>query len=75
MPDEYGDETDLFEIVDHTTAPDTRPSRPAPTSDNARKVVQPTPQALPARKSASSILVSPRQKGNPILNSIKSLPW
>ncbi|KAG9803099.1 DNA repair protein rad10, partial [Aureobasidium melanogenum] len=27
------------------------------------------------RKSASSILVSPRQKGNPILNSIKSLPW
>ena len=75
MPDEYGDETDLFEIVDRTTAPDTRPSRPAPTSDNARKVVQPTPQALPARKSASSILVSPRQKGNPILNSIKSLPW
>ncbi|KAI5244488.1 DNA repair protein rad10 [Aureobasidium subglaciale] len=75
MPDEYGDESDLFEIVDRTTAPDSRPPPPAPASDNARKVVQPTPQALPARKSASSILVSPRQKGNPILNSIKSLPW
>ncbi|KAI4736675.1 DNA repair protein rad10 [Aureobasidium sp. EXF-12298] len=72
MPDEYGDETDLFEIVDRTAASNPRP----PTSaDNARKVVQPTPQALPSRKSASSILVSPRQKGNPILNSIKSLPW
>ncbi|KAG9573461.1 DNA repair protein rad10, partial [Aureobasidium melanogenum] len=76
MPDEYGDESDLFEIVDRTTAaPNPRPPPPAPASDNARKVVQPTPQALPARKSASSILVSPRQKGNPILNSIKSLPW
>ncbi|TIA35232.1 DNA repair protein rad10 [Aureobasidium pullulans] len=73
MPDEYGDESDLFEIADRTTAPNPHPPPPAP--DNARKVVQPTPQALPARKSASSILVSPRQKGNPILNSIKSLPW
>ncbi|KAG9969832.1 hypothetical protein KCU78_g23914, partial [Aureobasidium melanogenum] len=71
MPDEYGDESDLFEIVDRTpAASNPRPPPPAPSSDNARKVVQPTPQALPARKSASSILVSPRQKGNPILNSI-----
>lgn len=74
MADEYGDESDLaaaFEAADRTATP----RQPPPTSDNARKVVQPKPQALPARKSASSILVSPRQKGNPILNSIRSLPW
>lgn len=38
-------------------------------------VVQPKPQALPKRTGPSSIIVSPRQKGNPILNSIKSMPW
>ncbi|KAL2144814.1 hypothetical protein VTI28DRAFT_8476 [Corynascus sepedonium] len=39
------------------------------------KVVQPTPQALPARGSGSTILVSPRQKGNPVLACLKSVPW
>ncbi|KAK4128429.1 DNA repair protein rad10 [Parathielavia appendiculata] len=39
------------------------------------KVVQPTPQALPARGSGSAILVSPRQKGNPVLACLKSIPW
>jgi DNA excision repair protein ERCC-1 len=39
------------------------------------KVIQPTPQALPTRSSGSSILVSPRQKGNPILTHLRSLPW
>jgi DNA excision repair protein ERCC-1 len=39
-------------------------------------VQQLKPQALPARPtSGASILVSPRQKGNPILNFIKGLPW
>ncbi|KUI69198.1 Mating-type switching protein swi10 [Cytospora mali] len=38
-------------------------------------VKQPTPQALPQRSAGSSILVSPRQKGNPVLACIKSLPW
>jgi DNA excision repair protein ERCC-1 len=38
-------------------------------------VVQPKPQALPSRQGPSAILVSTRQKGNPILNHIKSLPW
>ena len=41
----------------------------------AGKVQQPKPQALPSRSGPSSILVSPRQKGNPILNSIKAMPW
>ncbi|KAH7388733.1 restriction endonuclease type II-like protein [Pyrenochaeta sp. MPI-SDFR-AT-0127] len=45
----------------------------APT--NAPKVQQPKPQALPSRSGPSSILVSPRQKGNPILNSVKSVAW
>ncbi|OAA51622.1 mating-type switching protein swi10 [Metarhizium rileyi] len=40
------------------------------------KVVQPTPQALPQKQSGgSTILVSPRQRGNPVLTSIRSLPW
>lgn len=39
------------------------------------KVVQPKPQALPSRQGPSAILVSTRQKGNPILNHVKSLPW
>nr|POE71390.1 mating-type switching protein swi10 [Quercus suber] len=39
-------------------------------------VVQPKPQALPGKRtSGASIIVSPRQKGNPILSNIKSLPW
>ncbi|KAK4189404.1 mating-type switching protein swi10 [Podospora australis] len=40
-----------------------------------QKIVQPTPQALPARSSGSSILVSPRQKGNPVLACLKSVAW
>lgn len=39
------------------------------------RVKQPTPQALPSRSGPSSILVSPRQKGNPILNGVKSVAW
>ena len=39
------------------------------------KVQQPTPQALPSRSGPSSVLVSPRQKGNPVLNFIRALPW
>ncbi|GKZ93692.1 hypothetical protein CBS63078_5326 [Aspergillus niger] len=46
-------------------------STPQPPS----KVQQPKPQALPSRSGPSAILVSTRQKGNPILNHIKLLPW
>ncbi|KAF1911767.1 hypothetical protein BDU57DRAFT_565102 [Ampelomyces quisqualis] len=38
---------------------------------NAPKM-QPKPQALPSR---SSLLVSPRQKGNPILNNVRAVAW
>ncbi|GKZ29443.1 ssDNA endonuclease and repair protein rad10 [Aspergillus brasiliensis] len=46
-------------------------STPQPPS----KVQQPKPQALPSRSGPSAILVSTRQKGNPILNHIKLMPW
>jgi DNA excision repair protein ERCC-1 len=49
------------------------PANPATASGS--KIVQPTPQALPTRSSGSSILVSPRQKGNPVLTCLKSVPW
>src|SRR5450432_4113782 len=42
------------------------------TTTTTPKIVQPTPQALPTRSSGSSILVSPRQKGNPILSHLRS---
>ncbi|KAI5817439.1 mating-type switching protein swi10 [Pyronema omphalodes] len=39
-------------------------------------VQQPVPQKLnKSAGSASSILVSPRQKGNPILTYVKTIPW
>lgn len=44
-------------------------------SGSGSKIVQPTPQALPSRGSGSSILVSPRQKGNPVLANLRSMPW
>lgn len=46
-----------------------------PPNNAASGVKQPTPQALPQRAAGSSILVSPRQKGNPVLACLKSLPW
>ncbi|TRX95669.1 hypothetical protein FHL15_003627 [Xylaria flabelliformis] len=56
---------------------DKRPPPSASTSASVSgpKIVQPTPQALPQRSSGSSILVSPRQKGNPVLAALRSLPW
>lgn len=75
MDDEFGDDSDFAAIVDavdrgnHAAGPSTKSSVTAP------KIQQPKPQALPSRSGPSSILVSTRQKGNPILNNIRSLPW
>jgi len=54
-----------------------RLDRAPPTSNNSTtaKVVQPTPQVIATRTGASSILVSPRQKGNPILTNLRSFAW
>ena len=75
MDDEFGDDADFAAIVDavdrgnHAAGPSTKSSVTAP------KIQQPKPQALPSRSGPSSIIVSTRQKGNPILNNIRSLPW
>ena len=75
MDDEFGDDADFAAIVDavdrggHATGSSTKSSGPPP------KIQQPKPQALPSRSAPSAILVSTRQKGNPILNNIRSLPW
>lgn len=45
------------------------------TGNPTPNVQQPKPQALAPRHGTSAILVSTRQKGNPILNHIKLLPW
>jgi len=44
-------------------------------SNQSTKVQQPKPQALPSRQGPSAILVNIRQKGNPILNNIRGVPW
>ncbi|KAH6843023.1 restriction endonuclease type II-like protein [Chaetomium sp. MPI-CAGE-AT-0009] len=54
---------------------DRAPPSNTSSSSGPPKVVQPTPQALPSRGSGSSILVSPRQKGNPVLACLKSVAW
>ncbi|KKA28903.1 hypothetical protein TD95_004495 [Thielaviopsis punctulata] len=42
---------------------------------NKDKVVQPKPQVLPKPSLGSSIIVSMRQKGNPLLSNFKKCPW
>lgn len=48
---------------------------PTTSASNGPKVIQPTPQAIASRSTGSSILVSPRQKGNPILTNLRSFAW
>ncbi|KAL8673906.1 MAG: hypothetical protein Q9168_001691 [Polycauliona sp. 1 TL-2023] len=72
MDDDFGDDVDFtaaLAAVEKTAAPVKTSSAALP------KVQQPKPQALPSRSGPSAILVAPRQKGNPILNSVRSLPW
>ena len=77
MDDDVDGDADLLAALRHVEHDVSRPT-PAPTSPSATtaaKVQQPKPQALPSRRGPSSILVSPRQKGNPILKAIQSVPW
>ena len=79
MDDDFGDDADFAAIADaiDRRAPTHRTGATGLANSNSAgpKVQQPKPQALPNRAAPSSILVSPRQKGNPSLNYIKSLPW
>ncbi|KAL9610075.1 MAG: hypothetical protein Q9204_009106, partial [Flavoplaca sp. TL-2023a] len=77
MDDEFGDDVDFsaaLAAVEKTT-PAQSSSSAAASNNGPKKVQQPKPQALPSRSGPSAILVSPRQKGNPILNNVRSLPW
>ncbi|KAL2816132.1 restriction endonuclease type II-like protein [Aspergillus granulosus] len=75
-----GDDAD-FESVLRAEASPTAPIPATPESQSISerpqppKVQQPKPQALASKSGPSAILVSMRQKGNPILNHIKLLPW
>ncbi|KAJ4134926.1 ssDNA endonuclease and repair protein rad10 [Fusarium equiseti] len=89
MDDDYGADDELLAAM--AAADPTPVARPTPakiqqptpqrldkappSASSAGKVVQPTPQALPQKQSGSTILVSPRQRGNPVLTSIRSMPW
>ncbi len=73
MDDDFGDDADFAQAL-HDAERSAAARQPPPPATSG-KVQQPKPQALPTRQGPSSILVSPRQKGNPILNSIQSVPW
>ncbi|KAI4184185.1 MAG: hypothetical protein L6R41_004924 [Letrouitia leprolyta] len=73
MDDDFGDDADFAAAIDAVEK--THASKPLAPNPGSKKVQQPTPQALPNRTAPSSIQVSPRQKGNPILNNVRSLPW
>ncbi|KAI9722328.1 MAG: hypothetical protein M1812_001800 [Candelaria pacifica] len=78
MDDDFGDDADFtaaFEAAETSNKPQRPAGQAPPNATSSSKVVQPKPQALPSRAAPSAILVSPRQKGNPTLNNIKSLPW
>lgn len=77
MDDEFGgDDIDFsaaFEPERHN-APRSGPVAPSASNGSAR-VQQPKPQVLLNRQAPSAILVSTRQKGNPIIHHIRNLPW
>jgi DNA excision repair protein ERCC-1 len=50
-------------------------NEPKSSSPATAKIQQPKPQALPSRTAPAAIQVSSRQKGNPILNHVKLVPW
>ncbi|KAG9256833.1 DNA repair protein rad10 [Emericellopsis atlantica] len=89
MDDDFGADAALLEaMASADTAPPPRPKVTQPTPQRLDKapptsalsgskpgVTQPTPQALAKPSGGSSILVSPRQRGNPVLTALKSIPW
>lgn len=78
MTDEFGDDTDINILLDADKGTNPRPgnnSASTTASQQPAKVQQPKPQVLAPRHGTSSILISKRQKGNPILDHVKLLPW
>ena len=76
MDDDFGDDADFGAALAAVEGPSSAPKSSGLSMKNGQpKVVQPKPQALASRQGPSAILVSTRQKGNPILNHVRSLPW
>ncbi|KAJ6257262.1 hypothetical protein Dda_8151 [Drechslerella dactyloides] len=87
--DDYGDidDADFAAIADaaekaHTSNSSKVTPRPAPqpststsASNSKPPVVQPVPRKIHKPAGPSSIIVNTRQKGNPLLPYIKSVPW
>ncbi|KAA8893551.1 mating-type switching protein swi10 [Sphaerosporella brunnea] len=61
------------QLASRPQPPPQKPVQPTPQAA-ASKLVQPTPQKV-SRATGSEIIVSTRQKGNPILQYIKAVPW
>ncbi|KAH6608815.1 Rad10 [Trichoderma cornu-damae] len=88
MDDDYGADEALLEAmaaVDSVPPARSSVEQPAPQAIDkpstgggdgpANAVVQPKPQVIQQRSLGSTILVSPRQRGNPLLTCIRSIPW
>lgn len=83
MADDFGNDVDFGSAIAERTAPAAVPSQQPQTgahgvsngATTAQKVQQPKPQALPQRSGPSAILVSTRQKGNPVLTAIRAHAW
>jgi DNA excision repair protein ERCC-1 len=89
--DDFGADADFLAALAASDAATSRPApriqqpipqrldRPPPKASTATgtapKPVQPTPQALSLPGSSSSILVSPRQKANPLLTHLLTQRW
>ncbi|KAK9433424.1 restriction endonuclease type II-like protein [Lipomyces doorenjongii] len=59
-----------------TAQSSSRPNQSRNPSVQAVTLQQPVPRKVPnASSSLGSIVVSPRQKGNPVLNYIRNVPW
>jgi DNA excision repair protein ERCC-1 len=72
MDDDY-DDADF--IAAAAAIENSAPTTGNPSTARSNGIVQPKPQTLPSRQGPSAILVSTRQKGNPILNHVKQVPW
>ncbi|KAI9924009.1 Excision repair cross-complementation group 1 [Aspergillus wentii] len=80
MGDEFGEDTEFSSVLrsEANSIPQNAQASSQAAATPGRppaKVQQPKPQALTSRTGPSAVLVSTRQKGNPILNHIKFLPW
>lgn len=75
MAEEFDDADFLAAAVAVEQSGSAQRSGGQPVRPSGNGVVQPKPQALPSRQGPSAVLVSTRQKGNPILNHVKGVSW